>query len=154
MKRILAVSDSHGNTGMLWQLVDHIEENPYDFIFHLGDFKRDAEWLEEHLNREVLKVPGNCDFFDFSEREVFLRVGKFRILGTHGDKQGVKTSPDRLSYHAEETGCNVALFGHTHEPFTGYVGSVLMVNPGTLLNGRFARIEIEGDRIDPRIMRL
>ena len=50
--------------------------------------------------------------------------------------------------------CQAALFGHTHEPFTGYVGGVLLINPGTLLNGRMCEITVDGKKVDPRIVRV
>ena len=152
--KLFVLSDSHGAVGMLELAAQHIEENRYDTLVHLGDFRSDADWLEKRLNRNVISVAGNCDLFDSGDRETVFRAGQFRILATHGHKQGVKTELSRLSYYAEEQLCDVALFGHTHESFTGYVGKTLLVNPGTLLNGRAAEITIEGNRIDPRIIRI
>lgn len=149
MKKLLVISDTHECTGMLELLAQHIEENRYDMIIHLGDVRRDAEWLEERLGREIIGVAGNCDFFSRDFRELEIVVEKVKILLTHGDKYGVKSNLDRLSYYAEERGCQVALFGHTHQPFSGPVGKALLINPGTLMNGRFAVIDINGDKVVP-----
>ena len=149
MKKLLVMSDTHDCTGMLELLAQHIEENKYDMLIHLGDVRRDAEWLEERLQRKVIGVAGNCDFFSFDSREEVIFVEKVKILLTHGDKYGVKNGLDRLSYYAEERSCQLALFGHTHQPFSGNVGRSLLVNPGTLTNGRFAVIEIDGEKIVP-----
>ena len=149
MKKLLVMSDTHDCTGMLELLAQHIEDNKYDMLIHLGDVRRDAEWLEERLKRQVIGVAGNCDFFSRDSREEEIFVEKVKILLTHGDKYGVKSSLDRLSYYGEERGCQLVLFGHTHQPFSGYVGKSLLVNPGTLTNGRYAVIDIDGDRIIP-----
>lgn len=154
MKRLFVMSDSHRGTGMLELTAEHIAENRYDMLIHLGDVCRDAEWLEQQLGRQVISVPGNCDFFSHEAREEELFVENVKILLTHGDGFGVKTGLDRLSYYAEERGCQLALFGHTHSPFSGYVGKSLLVNPGALLDGRAALIEIDGERIIPASVRV
>lgn len=154
MKRLFVISDTHDATGMLELAAEHISENSYDTLIHLGDVRRDAEWLEQRLGRAVVGVAGNCDFFSHDAREEEIFVEKTKILLVHGDRFGVKTGLDRLSYYAEERGCQLAFFGHTHSPFSGYVGKTLMVNPGTLLNGRAAVIEIDGDRIIPKPLRV
>lgn len=154
MKKLLVMSDSHDSSGKLELLAEHIEQKKYDMLIHLGDVRRDAEWLEERLNRQVIGVAGNCDFFSRDSREEEIFVEKVKILLTHGDKYGVKSNLDRLSYYAEERACQLALFGHTHQPFTGYVGKSLLVNPGSLTDGRFAEIDIDGDRIIPWARRI
>lgn len=154
MKRLFVISDTHDAAGMLELAAQHIETNRYDMLIHLGDVRRDAEWLEKRLGRQVVGVAGNCDFFSRDAREEEIFVDKVKILLTHGDRYGVKTGLDRLSYYAEERGCQLALFGHTHTPFSGYVGKTLLVNPGTLQNGRAAVIEIDGERIIPKAVRV
>lgn len=152
--KLLLMSDTHGAIGMLELAAQYIEEGEYDRIIHLGDIRSDAEWLENRLGRKVMGVAGNCDFFSHDAREIVANLDGTRILMTHGDAYGVKQSYDRLSYHAEESGCAAAFFGHTHQSFAGYVGGVLLVNPGTLLNGRCAEVVIEAGKITPRIIRI
>ena len=55
---------------------------------------------------------------------------------------------------AEELGARAALFGHTHAPFAGYAGGVLLVNPGALKDGRYAVLRIAEDAIEPRLEKL
>ena len=43
---------------------------------------------------------------------------------------------DSLVYAAQEAGCQLALFGHTHIPYHEDVGGVKVVNPGTAGKGR------------------
>lgn len=154
MKKLLVISDSHDSSDNLELLAQHIEKNKYDMIIHLGDVRRDAEWLEERLHRAIIGVAGNCDFFSRDSREEEIFVEKVKILLTHGDRYGVKNGLDRLSYYAEERACQLALFGHTHQPFSGYVGSAMLVNPGALSNGRYAVIDIDGDKIIPWAQRV
>ena len=154
MKKLLVISDSHGLIGYMELLAQHIEENKYDMLIHLGDVRRDAEWLEERLQRKVIGVAGNCDFLSRDSREEEIFVEKVKILLTHEDKYGVKNGLDRLSYYAEERGCQLALFGHTHQSFSGYVGNALLVNPGALESGRYAVIDIDGDKITPSAWRV
>jgi putative phosphoesterase len=152
--KLIVLSDTHDARGMLELAAQHIEENGYDRIIHLGDIRGDARWLEDRLGREVVGVAGNCDFYSRDVRELVRNFDGVKILMTHGDAYGVKRSYDRLSYRAEEMGCAAAFFGHTHQAFVGRVGGVLLVNPGTLLNGRCAQVTIEAGKIEPRIIRI
>ena len=71
------------------------------------------------------------------------------MLAVHGDLQNVKMELSTLSYYAEEGCAQVALFGHTHRPFAGYVGRVMMVNPGALKEGKYAVLEINNGNVVP-----
>lgn len=71
------------------------------------------------------------------------------MLAVHGDLYGVKIDLCRLSYYAEEANAQVVLFGHTHQPFAGYVGSVMMINPGSLKDGRYAELHVDGGKCVP-----
>ena len=152
--KLILLSDSHDCTGMLELAAQHIEDNKYDAIIHLGDFRKDAEWLQERLGREVIGVPGNCDFFSVDPREIIKNFDGAWVMLTHGDAHGVKRNYDRLSYYAEEKLCKAAFFGHTHEQFAGRVGNVMLINPGTLLNGRAAEVEIISGEIFPKLIRI
>ena len=70
----------------------------------------------------------------------------------HGHGQDVKYSDDKLSYSAGEQRCGIALFGHTHVPYAGYEGGVLLINPGALMDGRYGELTLDGDRAVPHLM--
>lgn len=53
------------------------------------------------------------------------------IFAAHGHCCGVSAGTDRLAYRAEELGCNVALYGHTHIPKLDYDGRLYIINPGS-----------------------
>jgi len=154
MKRLFVVSDSHNAAGMIDAAVEYIRQHHFDYIVHLGDVRKDAQWMEEDTGREVIGVAGNCDYFSMDSREELIIVENVRILAVHGDKYGVKNGYDRLSYYAEERVCQVALFGHTHEPFAGNVGKALLVNPGTLINGSAAIVTVNGAEVSVEHIRL
>lgn len=126
----------------------------FDAIIHLGDGESDVRRLKKNLETPIHFVAGNCDWFGSAPREARLSFGGIRILAVHGDKYGVKLDLSQLSYYAEETGAQIALFGHTHQPFAGYVGGVMMVNPGALNAGRYAEIKIENGQAVPRLKEL
>ena len=72
-----------------------------------------------------------------------------RLLAVHGDKYNVKLELTTLSYYAEEACAQAALFGHTHQPFAGYVGRVLLVNPCSLAQGRYAELRLDHGQAVP-----
>ena len=149
MRKIAVISDSHGGKVRLEMFSRIAAEEKFDAIVHCGDGVSDAKWLEKTLGTEVRRVAGNCDFYDRIAREVEFTEEGVRFLALHGDKYDVKWGLTRLSYYAEEKCAKVVLFGHTHQPYAGYDGSVMMVNPGALKDGRYAVIQIENGKAVP-----
>ena len=98
--------------------------------------------FKERFRAGTFRV-GNCDWPGSAPREARLSFGGVQILAVHGDKYGVKLDYGPLSYYAEEAGAAIALFGHTHQPFAGYVGGTMLLNPGALNAGKYAILEIE-----------
>jgi putative phosphoesterase len=64
--------------------------------------------------------------------KLVLQVEEVKIFACHGDAYSVKTMLSRLAYAAEEEGCTVALYGHTHIAREDVMGDVTLFNPGTL----------------------
>ena len=149
MLKIAVISDSHGGKVRLDMFRRIAEQEKYDAIIHCGDGVSDAKWLAKNLGCEVKVVAGNCDFYGREVRELVVNYGNVRMLAVHGDMYDVKWELTRLSYYAEEKCVNVALFGHTHQPFAGWVGSVMMVNPGALKDGRYAELHIRDGQAIP-----
>lgn len=127
MKRILAVSDTHGNIGALRCLEKEMEKA--DYIFHLGDHYYDMVPFEEKFGKKIYSVKGNCD--GGGEEYLFINDG-VKILLVHGDAYHVKSSLLRLSLRAEELGVNAVFFGHTHRAAIEESGGALLINPGAL----------------------
>ena len=152
MKRIAVISDSHGGKMHLQRFADFCRKEKFDQVIHLGDVVEDAVFLCKELDIPVALVAGNCDFYSREARELQLTFEGKRFLLVHGDKYGVKYGCERLSYYAEEQNADCALFGHTHQPFAGYVGNALLVNPGALKNGSMCILEVSQNDILPKII--
>ena len=154
MTRIGVVSDSHGGRLHLERFAEICRAENFDQVFHLGDVLEDARWLEKQLDVPVTSVAGNCDFYAHHPREARVTVEGKRLLLLHGDRYRVKLGYDMLSYYAEENAMDAALFGHTHQPFAGYVGRALLINPGALKNGHYCILEVSAGDIVPRILNM
>lgn len=150
--RLLVLSDSHGREVMLERAARFAQREGIGRVVHLGDITGDAERLKGILSCELISVRGNCDFFSAVPEEQVVTLEGIRIFLTHGHRYGVKTTLDALSYRAEELMCTLALFGHTHEAFTGMVGRTILVNPGALQLGSACVLTLEKGRADPRIV--
>lgn len=149
MTRLGVISDSHDRTSWLERWLEYAQRQKYDAVFHLGDYDGDARWLSRRLDAPMISVAGNCDMFSQQPRMARAAYGPHRVLAVHGHLQDVKYGYDKLSYYAEEQGCGIALFGHTHVPYAGYEGGVLLMNPGALMDGRYGELVLDGDRAVP-----
>lgn len=148
-------SDSHGDVSAMKKVIDGCSKA--DMIFHLGDYDKDAREIDGYRNIPVHYVAGNCDFGSETEelKEVFVAGNK--ILLTHGHNYGVKFSPDRLIYLAQERDAKAVFFGHTHQSYMEYVDGIWLINPGSISDGRwgkksYAFVMAEPYGIIPKIM--
>lgn len=149
MLKIAVISDSHWGKVHLEMFAKLTKENAYDAVIHLGDGLSDAKWLAKALTIPVKYIAGNCDPQWSCARELRETFEQVRVLGVHGDLYGVKYDYSQLSYYGEEAMANVVLFGHTHQAYAGYVGRVLMLNPGSLKEGHYAELWIDGEKVVP-----
>lgn len=130
--KILVVSDTHGNHLTPAKI---LEETGADMLIHLGDEINDALIMESIAAIPVIKVPGNCDHRSTEPRELLQTIADRKFLITHGDLYKVKNGLNRLVEKAKELKASVVLFGHTHNPLIQKLDGVLLINPGTLMNG-------------------
>ena len=154
MVKLGIVSDSHDTSFPLERFLAIASREKYDAVFHLGDYEGDARWLEKRVSCPVIFVAGNCDMFSKVQKEARANWEGHRILAVHGHLQDVKYGLDRLSYYAEERGADIALFGHTHEPYAGWMGRVMLMNPGALMNGCCGELLLDGRRVVPMLKSL
>ena len=125
---IAVFSDSHG---ALDAMRAAIEEHRPDMVLHLGDYVRDAEWLERKYSwMPLLYVRGNCDIGSDAPEFYILTLKGHKIFLCHGHRYGVKYDLLRIRYTAQEQGAEICLFGHTHEAHNSLENDVLLVNPG------------------------
>jgi hypothetical protein len=129
MKKILVLSDSHGNIPNMAYAVK--KTNP-DMICHLGDCWNDASKLHRMFPKIAMeRVPGNCDYQQEPAEKILLIEGK-KILICHGHQYHVKATPMTLELAAREKGVDLAMFGHTHRVFYDLHNGVALFNPGSI----------------------
>lgn len=132
--RAAVFADTHRNTAPMLEAVRACRP---DLIIHLGDHDRDTLCLErEFPDIPLYRVSGNCDFAPIAPLADIVQLGPVKALICHGHSYGVDWDLDRLAYAAEERGCALALFGHTHMAQQKQLGGVLLVNPGTAGKGQ------------------
>lgn len=136
MKRVIAVSDSHGCAAALREAFELAwRAGPVDAAVFLGDGLSDYARLErELLGRGALcyAVRGNNDWSCSQPRDVSFTVGGVRFYACHGHEWHVKYGLDRLWYAARECGAQVALYGHTHRADVELERGMYLINPGAV----------------------
>ena len=129
-ERVLVISDTHGRLGDVQALMDRIKKP--DLLIHLGDIESDPERLAELAGCRTVCISGNCDFNPALEREMVIRIGKYKVWLTHGNRYGVKGGLGILKEQARERGVDIVMFGHTHVPVITYDEELTFINPGSL----------------------
>lgn len=128
--RILVISDSHGRTSALREVLE-LHGAP-DVIF-LGDGLRDIEEMESlYPDRRFYKVAGNCDFGAAEPLTGRLEIAGRRIFYTHGHAYHVKYGLRELKDAARRDGADIVLYGHTHAAFSEYDDGLYVMNPGAV----------------------
>ena len=127
MKTIVVVSDTHGNFSAIEKLLPIINEN--DYLFHLGDHDSDVKAFSKNIKSNLCFVKGNCD--GGGEDEI-VTVDGVKILLTHGDRYGVKSSLYKLLIRAKELGVKAVFYGHTHRAEIIEEDGIFLINPGSM----------------------
>lgn len=155
MKKLIIISDTHGSRKGIEKLKPLIAEN--DYVIHLGDGAGDMREITELYPDKVYLCAGNCDFFSPLPDEGTLDVEYVKILYCHGHRYGVKRDLDQLAREAKKRGCDIALYGHTHNALITEIDGVTLINPGTLRHaagegGSYCYLVINKDKITPVIV--
>lgn len=129
MKKLIILSDTHGNRKSVEALRPLIAEN--DYVIHLGDGVGDLREIVREFPDKAYVCAGNCDMFSPYGEEGVLEVEDLKILYCHGHKYGVKRDLTALAEEAKRRGCAIALYGHTHRALISKIEGVTLVNPGT-----------------------
>jgi len=136
MKRIIAVSDSHGASTALREAFEQARRRGrVDVAVFLGDGMRDFEPIRSELERDGVQcyaVQGNNDWHFYEPPEIVFSVNGVKIYATHGHMWHVKYTLDRLWYAAREREAQVALYGHTHREKIDLEHGLTLVNPGSV----------------------
>lgn len=130
--KILVVSDTHGQTRLLGELLGRLA-GQVELVCHLGDGYDDVfPFLSMYKGMSFLRVRGNCDYAGAGETSVITRLAGKTIWLSHGHRSFVKSGLERLYSDAAELGADICLFGHTHEYYSARENGVLYLNPGSL----------------------
>ncbi len=123
MKRILVMSDTHGNQPYLREVC--LSEK-FDVFFHLGDDYSDLDNNSDLTDtKKVFKVPGLMNNLSQDEavpmiQHITVENWRFQLVHRQEDIEYI-TPPD-----------DVVLFGHTHHPSYQFRKGILYANPGHL----------------------
>lgn len=129
--RILVISDIHGR-GRAVEEILYLHEKVQHIIF-LGDGLNDLEDIEYIFDDKTFyKVAGNCDWFSKEKTTGTIELNGKRIFYTHGHNFNVKFGLTDFRRAAKQQGADIALYGHTHVPYTEYDDGLYIMNPGAV----------------------
>lgn len=150
---IVLLSDTHGNTDAVAWIFSEIEQH-IDACLFAGDGAEDIINTVHTLNKNTPnpKLPsalviarGNCDYaycmlssgederprkFDIPLYQ-HIKIAQQRILLTHGHLCNVDFDKQVLHQTAYESGCTIAVHGHTHRQSLHYENHAVSINPGS-----------------------
>jgi len=129
--KILVMSDSHGWVG---NILDAVELEMPDYVFHLGDLSRDVEDLQElDPTLPVCAVAGNCDGWRGGAEEHECSVDGVKCFLTHGHLHHAKIGPWGVIKAGMERKVDAVFYGHTHQPVAErQPNGMWLINPGTI----------------------
>lgn len=137
-KKILVVSDSHGNTSNLQKAIEVFgpRGEQLELLIHLGDIQGEPESIERLVDCPVEAVSGNCDFIPKLPGTKLLTIEGKKVLLTHGHRYGCKSGTEGLKELAKANGAELVLFGHTHIPHMDQYSVIRVMNPGSISRPR------------------
>ena len=144
--RILVLSDSHKHIA---NLVEAISNEPTaEIVYFLGDGTYEMDEVREIFKDKMfITVRGNCDFIDTVPLCDIRSVDTCKIYASHGAVENVKYSFAGIKSEAINNGCNIALFGHTHQKYYSFEDGLHLFNPGSIKEGNYGVIDIMGNGI-------
>ncbi|MBM3325788.1 MAG: metallophosphoesterase family protein [Calditrichaeota bacterium] len=157
--RLVVLADTHID-GSSWRLPGAVESQcrEADAILHSGDFTslEFLQWLESLA--PVYAVHGNMD-----QPAIIVRLPQKQLVTFEQVSVGLihgSGSPAQTVQRARQAfkQPNIIVFGHSHQPLNETLDSVLMFNPGSPTERRFAAtnsygiIEIEGQNFQTEII--
>lgn len=153
--KYLIFSDSHGHAEYMRRALSLHPDAAG--VWFLGDGLEDfSQICADRPHLPMLAVAGNMDggFAAEPASRVF-DIGGHRVLALHGHTASVRSGTAALEAQARACGADIALFGHTHEPYLHYEGGeapLWLFNPGSIghpYDGvhRYGLLEIRGDAL-------
>ena len=138
--KVLVTSDSHGHHDLLRKAIG--QEAPIDMLIHAGDIEGDLNKILGPKREYVIHaVCGNMDWgYDLGATDLF-KMGRHKVFLAHGHRYNVHFTMANLREAAENSGADVAIFGHTHMPFLEEQNGILILNPGSVAKPRQAGLK-------------
>ena len=157
--KIGILSDTHGHLNPQIHALFH----DVDAIIHAGDIGNDNIFIELQTIAPLTAVRGNMDktgrpaLLHEYVVTTFDGVSLFIVHDLGGFPAVIKKHlhADIMRYQPQ-----VVIFGHTHKPYSRYIGDVLYFNPGSATSGRsdahqtLGRIDIHHGRVEATILPL
>jgi uncharacterized protein len=151
MKTVGVISDTHGL--LRREALDALAGS--DFIIHAGDIG-DMTVIESLREiAPVTAVRGNTDCESWAQA-----IPETEAFEVDGTLFYVLHVLEELAVDPHAAGVDVVVCGHSHRPRIDVRDGVLYLNPGSAGPRRFtlpvtvARVDIDGSRLDPRIIEL
>lgn len=146
MIAVLADTHSQEGTQLRGRAAEVVERA--DFVLHAGDFVREPvlDAFESTANR-LYGVYGNVD--DEGVRARLPRVQTITVEGyTIAIVHTVEGGSTGLAMFGRESGADLVVFGHSHQPAYHWTGELGLLNPGSHAEPRgnrpgYAELEIE-----------
>ena len=130
MQRIMIVSDTHKRHGNLAEAL--YNEGKIDMLIHLGDIEGEEDIITELAGCKVLMVPGNNDYYARYDKEIETKIGKYKVLLTHGHYYYVSLDLQDIKQEGIARGYDIVMFGHTHRPVISVEDEIMLINPGSI----------------------
>jgi putative phosphoesterase len=172
--QLLIVSDSHGNTDNIKDIVAEFGSSCGGMIFcgdgtaDLGSLFTASQPVRDALPPVIAAVRGNGDSAMFTgntqngddytpsqvrivtEKRIVFKVAGRTVFAVHGHQYSVDYGTDLINQSASVFDADMVFYGHTHRIHREETGGVLVLNPGSCSNPRsgflptFAVVSIPG----------
>lgn len=130
------MSDSHRDVGAVETIVER-NLGKADMFIHLGDGEYETDFvMMQYPHLDFRRVVGNCDYDSMLPRYMVIDTAGARIFCTHGHLFGVRSGLERIISAAKQEGCNIILYGHTHERLERFEDGIYIMNPGSCSSPR------------------
>lgn len=134
-KTFIVFSDSHGSSYNMQSVINRYPD--IECVIHCGDGAEDTKYLSLPPTTGLLTVKGNCDTYSKESPILNVDLCGLDFIICHGDAYGVKYGLERYENFAVKSGCDIALFGHTHSPYYNEIKTeakktVYVCNPGSI----------------------
>jgi hypothetical protein len=136
--RIGVLSDTHLREGQylpgfVWDILKGV-----NLILHAGDIVRPQIIADLAVLAPVRAVRGNCDSWELTNlpsRDLIV-FGGLKIGLIHGNVGTGSTIEERVLNAFADDSVDIIVFGHSHQPFWGWLKNILLFNPGSSTDKR------------------